>query len=132
MKGASPLPAGPLPTGRQAVPTEGGAGRLEPQRCPPPTPSLERLCHNQTCEGGGNRVPKLWNAGLLGMGDRCWMKIECFHMVGAPECKRLKVAAPKLFRPTASPLFRKAVIFVLRHSLQGGRVSLPAGRQGKG
>ena len=24
----SPLPTGPLPTGRQAVPTEGGAGRL--------------------------------------------------------------------------------------------------------
>jgi len=23
----SPLPTGPLPTGRQAVPTEGGAGR---------------------------------------------------------------------------------------------------------
>jgi hypothetical protein len=25
-----PLPAGPLPTGRQAVPTEGGAGRFNP------------------------------------------------------------------------------------------------------
>jgi hypothetical protein len=49
------------------------------------------------------------------------MKIECFHMLGGPEWKRLKVAAPNLFHPTAFPLFRKAVFFILRHSLLGER-----------
>jgi hypothetical protein len=30
-------------------------------------------------------------------------------MGGDPESKRLKVSAPNLFHPTASPLFQKAV-----------------------
>ncbi len=43
------------------------------------------------------------------MGKHRWLKLECFHMVGDPESKRLKVAALNLFHPTASPLLRKAV-----------------------
>jgi hypothetical protein len=39
------------------------------------------------------------------------METECFHMLGGPEFKRLKDAAPNLFHPTASPFFRKAVFF---------------------
>jgi hypothetical protein len=35
-----------------------------------------------------------------------WLKIEGLHLLGDPEFKRLKVAAPKLFHPIASPLFR--------------------------
>jgi hypothetical protein len=69
---------------------------------PPPSLSPERLCRNQTDEGRGRRVPKLWNAGLLGMADRCWMETECFHVLGGPESKRLKDAAPNLWE--ASPL----------------------------
>jgi hypothetical protein len=76
-----------------------------------PAPSPLRLCHNQTDEGRGSRVPKLWNAGLLGIVDRRWMEIECFHMLGGPESKRLKDAAPNLFHPTASPPFPKGRIF---------------------
>ncbi len=61
----------------------------------PLTPSLSplRLCRNETSERRGNRVPKLSNAGLLGMGKHRWLEIECLHMVGDPESKRLKVAA---------------------------------------
>jgi hypothetical protein len=54
------------------------------------------------------------------MVDRRWMEIECFHMLGGPESKRLKDAAPNLFHPTASLLFRKAVFLMLRHSLWVG------------
>ena len=43
------------------------------------------------------------------MGDHRSLKIECLHRVGDPESKQLKVAALNLFRPTAVPLFRKAV-----------------------
>ncbi len=43
------------------------------------------------------------------MVDRRWMEIECFDVLGGPESKRLKDAAPNPFHPTASPLFRKAV-----------------------
>ena len=31
------------------------------------------------------------------MGNRRWLKIECLHMVGDPESKRLKVAALNLW-----------------------------------
>jgi len=53
---------------------------------------------------------KALERGLLGMGKHRWLKIVCLHMVGGPESKRLKVAALNLFHPTASPLFRKAVL----------------------
>jgi hypothetical protein len=39
------------------------------------------------------------------------MEIECFHMLGGPESKRLKDAAPNLFHPTAFPPFPKGRIF---------------------
>jgi hypothetical protein len=39
------------------------------------------------------------------------MEIECFRGLGAAESKRLKDAAPNLFHPTASSLFRKTVFF---------------------
>jgi hypothetical protein len=35
------------------------------------------------------------------------MEIECFDVLGGPESKRLKDAAPNLFHPTTSPLLRK-------------------------
>jgi hypothetical protein len=38
-------------------------------------------------------------------------------MVGNADSERLKVAALNLFHPTASPLSRRAVFFILRHSL---------------
>jgi len=41
-------------------------------------------------------------------------------MVGDAESKRLKVTAPILFYPTASPLFRKA-IFSYSDKVFGGR-----------
>jgi len=53
-------------------------------------------------------------------------------MLGTPESERLKVTALNLFHPTASPPFQKWGFFILRHSPFKGRVSLPAGRQGKG
>jgi hypothetical protein len=49
-------------------------------------------------------------------------KIEYFHMLGTPESEPLKVTAPNLFHPTASPPFQEVGFFILRHSLQGGRV----------
>ena len=55
------------------------------------------------------------------MGDQHWMKIEFFHMLGGSESKRLKVTALSLFHPTASSLSGKGAIFILRHSLLGGR-----------
>ncbi len=96
----------------------------------PLTLSPVRLCHNQACGGRGSRVPKLWNVGLLGRGNRHWMEIECFHRLGAPESKRLRDVAPNLFHPTASPLFRKDVFFILRHSPGGERVRVGAVHQG--
>ena len=35
------------------------------------------------------------------------MEIECFYMLGGPESKRSKDAAPNLFYPTASLLSEK-------------------------
>ncbi len=40
---------------------------------------------------------KALEEGLLGMGNRHWMEIECFHRLGAPESKRLKDAPPNLW-----------------------------------
>ncbi len=101
----------------------GGGRRNKDRLVPPPYhPLPPGDCHNETDEGRGNRVPKLWNAGLLGTVNRRWMEIECFHMIGGPESKRLKDATPNLFHPTASPLFRKGVFFILRHSLGGEMV----------
>jgi hypothetical protein len=63
----------------------------------------------------------LWNAGLLGIVDRRWLEIECFHMLGGPGPERLKDAAPNLFHPTASPPFPKGRIFhVTTQTLKGG------------
>jgi hypothetical protein len=75
------------------------------------------------------------------MGNRRWLKIERLHMVGAPESKRLKVAALNLLEavrlsfdrplpgkppniPDCLSPFPKSHIFILRHSLEGrGRVT---------
>jgi len=56
------------------------------------------------------------------MGNCHLYKIECFHMLGATESERLKVTALNLFHPTAFPTFQKVGFFILRHSLQEGRV----------
>ncbi len=40
------------------------------------------------------------------MGNRHLYKIECLHMLGTPGSGQLKVTAPNLFYPTASPLFQ--------------------------
>jgi hypothetical protein len=44
------------------------------------------------------------------MENRRLYKAEYIHTLGTPESERLKVAALNLFRPPASPLFRKAVL----------------------
>jgi hypothetical protein len=54
------------------------------------------------------------------MGNRRLYKIECLHTLGTPESERLKVAAPDLFHPTASPPFQKVGFSILRHSLLPG------------
>ncbi len=51
------------------------------------------------------------------MGDRRLYKIQCFRVLGRPESERLKVNALNLLHPTASPLFQKVGLFILRHSL---------------
>ena len=51
------------------------------------------------------------------MGNRCLQKIECLHTLGTPESEQLKVTALNLLHPTASPLFKGWVFFILRHSL---------------
>ena len=55
------------------------------------------------------------------MGNRRLYKIACLHTLGTPESERLKVTALNLFHPTTSPLSEKSVLFLLRHSHQGGR-----------
>jgi hypothetical protein len=42
------------------------------------------------------------------IGNRRLYQIEFFHILGAPESKRLKVTALNLFLPTASPPFQIA------------------------
>jgi hypothetical protein len=64
------------------------------------------------------------------MGNLPLYKIECFHMLGTSEFGRVKVAALNFFHPTAFPPFHKVGFLILRHSLRGERVRLPAGRQG--
>ncbi len=45
--------------------------------------SPRRLCHNQRDEGSGSRVPKLWNAGLLGMWIDVGWKLNVFVRLAA-------------------------------------------------
>ncbi|HUL37592.1 MAG TPA: hypothetical protein VLW47_07890, partial [Thermodesulfobacteriota bacterium] len=78
----------------------------------------------------GGRISKLWNAGLLGRGDRCWMKNECVDILGGPESKRLKVAAPNLFHPTASPLLRRALFFHIKTRSPRGEEKIARDRRG--
>jgi len=56
------------------------------------------------------------------MVNRGLYKIERFHTLDTPESERLKVTALNLLHPTASPLFQKVGLFLLRHSLQRMRV----------
>jgi hypothetical protein len=49
---------------------------------------------------------KVLERGPFRYGEPSLDKNIMFHMVGDLEFKRLKVAALKLFHPTASPLFR--------------------------
>jgi hypothetical protein len=47
------------------------------------------------------------------MGNHRFYKIKCFHMFGALESERLKVAALNLFHLTASPSLQKFGFFIL-------------------
>jgi hypothetical protein len=67
---------------------------------------------------------KVLERGLLGMGDRRWKKIQCFHILGGSESKRLEVAALNLFPPAASSLFGKVAF------LYCGTISARGGREG--
>jgi hypothetical protein len=49
-----------------------------------------------------------------------WLKIEYFHTLGDLGSKRLKVAALKLFHPTASPLFPKGIFLYCDTVSKGG------------
>jgi hypothetical protein len=63
------------------------------------------------------------------MGKHHWLKIECLHMVGDPESKRLKVAALNLSDPITSPLLRQTVFSYCDPVSEGGGLAcLPVGR----
>ena len=51
------------------------------------------------------------------MGNRRLYKIKCLHTLGTRESDVLKVTALNLLHPTASPLFQKVGLFILRHNL---------------
>jgi len=78
------------------------------------------LCRNCKQRGSGSQVPCL-PAGrqrfrmrvFYIMGNRHFYKIECFHTLGTPKSKRLKVTALNLFHPTASLPFRETGFFIL-------------------
>jgi hypothetical protein len=68
------------------------------------------------------------------MGNLRLSKIGYLHRVGDLKFKRLKVAAPKLIHPTASPLFQKAVFSYCDTVSQGGgqgEGEIPGGDCGK-
>jgi hypothetical protein len=62
-----------------------------------------------------------------------WLKIIYFHMFGDPESKQLKVAALKLFHPTASPLSQKGVFLHCDTVSRGrGNKKIPLSPCGRG
>ena len=62
------------------------------------------------------RIQKIQNAGVLGMGNFRRLKMGCFHVIGTFESEPLKVTAPNLFYPTASPLFQTRFFHIATQS----------------
>jgi len=119
---------------------------MEAHGLPTPALSRQRLCHNRYPRGEAVGFQSFRMRVIYIMGNRRLYDNKCIHMLGTPESERLKVPAPNLFYPTASPPFPSVGFFTLRHSLSRERgthyyhvsclpappsVGTGAGRQGR-